>query len=387
MKNSTQFDIYSAYYKLFLNEAEGKYSLSDNSGEEVVSSENSATEDELISSEMFELEANEESVSDSLNKELKADVDALRSNLKKAIESKTVDENRLNYAYITKEVYHEKQNNIYTFEFIQLLQDKYLDESIESQILYKLLRHTELAIVQKTSIKQSLLDKITELEGKLKKEQKKSEDLAKQLKEDLTNEKNEIVGLTEKLGKTTKEWEKSKKEIDEQIKKVMPEIIGIMGVFATIIFAVFSGFNEITTLGESLSSTPIFKVMIYIGTTFIVLIGIMFISYFAVGKFFNKNLKSCGCNNRKCNHNLLEKYPTILIFIWFGISFIAIGFVLRFYNDYIQCILFQNSKINLMIVLILLLLIPIAGGLYILFKGIFIPNKKKIKRNKNRKAE
>lgn len=379
MKNSTQFDIYSAYYKLFLNEAEGKYSLSDNSGEEVVSSENSATEDELISSEMFELEANEESVSDSLNKELKADVDALRSNLKKAIESKTVDVNRLNYAYITKEVYHEKQNNIYTFEFIQLLQDKYLDESIESQILYKLLRHTELAIVQKTSIKQSLLDKITELEGKLKKEQKKSEDLAKQLKEDLTNEKNEIVGLTEKLGKTTEEWEKSKKEIDEQIKKVMPEIIGIMGVFATIIFAVFSGFNEITTLGESLSSTPIFKVMIYIGTTFIVLIGIMFISYFAVGKFFNKNLKSCGCNNRKCNHNLLEKYPTILIFIWFGISFIAIGFVLRFYNDYIQCILFQNSKINLMIVLILLLLIPIAGGLYILFKGIFIPNKKKKK--------
>lgn len=380
MKNSTQFDIYSAYYKLFLNDAEGKYSLSDNSGEEVVSSESSATEDELISSEKFELEANKESVSDSLNKELKADVDALRSNLKKAIESKIVDENRLNYAYITKEVYHEKQNNIYTFEFIQLLQDKYLDDSIESQILYKLLRHTELAIVQKTSIKQSLLDKITELEGKLQNEQKKSEDLAKQLQEDLKNEKNEIVELTEKLGKTTEEWEKSKKEIDEQIKKVMPEIIGIMGVFATIIFAVFSGFNEITTLGESLSSTPIFKVMIYIGTTFIVLIGIMFISYFAVGKFFNKNLKSCGCNNnRKCNHNLLEKYPTILIFIWFGISFIAIGFVLRFYNDYIQCILFQNSKINLMIVLILLLLIPIAGGLYILFKGIFIPNKKKKK--------
>lgn len=378
MKNSTQFDIYRAYYKLFLNEAEGKYSLSDNSGEEVVLPESSTSEDELIFPEKLELEVKEYSDCDSLNKDLKADIDELRKNLKEAIKSKIVDRNRLNYAYITKEVYNEKQDNIYTFEFITLLQNKYLDESVESQILYKLLRHTELAIVQKTSIKQSLLDKITALEIELQREQKKSEDLTEKLQTELEGEKNEIVELTNKLQETTNKWEKSKNEIDEQIKKVMPEIIGIMGVFATIIFAVFSGFNEITTLGESLSLTPIFKVMIYIGSTFIVLIGIVFISYFAVGKFFNKNLKSCGCeNNRECNHNLVEKYPTILIFIWFGISFIAIGFVLRFYNNYIQDILLKNSKIILWIVLIILLLIPIAGVLFIWRNGIVIPNKNK----------
>lgn len=388
MKNSTQFDIYRAYYTLFLNDSEGKYSLSDNSKEEVVSPEDTISEDEIISPEKLEFEDTKESDYDDLNTKLKNDIDALRCNLKKAIESKTVDKNRLNYAYITKEVYNEQRENIYTFEFITLLQDKYLDESVESQILYKLLRHTELAIVQKTSIKQSLLDKITELEGKLKEEQKKSEDLTNKLQKDLTKEKNEIVGLTQKLQETTDKWERSKNEIDQQIKKVMPEIIGIMGVFSTIIFAVFSGFNEITTLGESLSSTPIFKVMVYIGSTFIVLIGIIFISYFAVGKFFNKNLKSCECeSNKNCNHNLVEKYPAILIFIWIGISFIAIGFILRFYNNYIQNLLIGYSEYVLWGVLLILLLIPVSGGLFIWKKGIYYPNKvKKEKEEKNMPA-
>ncbi|MCC9720004.1 hypothetical protein HK246_03645, partial [Streptococcus agalactiae] len=118
----------------------------------------------------------------------------------------------------------------------------------------KLLRHTELALVQKSS----LSDRIVTLEGELKDAIKKSSELNSKLEERNTY------------------WNDQFEKLKKEFNGLMPEIIGIMGVFSTIIFAVFSGFNEITTLGQSLAKTPISKVLIYVGSTFIVLIGIVF---------------------------------------------------------------------------------------------------------------
>ena len=185
-----------------------------------------------------------------------------------------------------------------------------------------MLRHTELALVQKAS----LSDKINTLERQLAAEVTRSQQLTKDL-EDTHNSWNEkIKGLEDTnkswnekikgLEDTNKSWNEKIKDLDKQLKSLVTEIIGIMGVFATIIFAVFSGFNEISTLGGELSNTPISKVMIYIGTTFIVLIGIVFISYLAVGRFFDISLRSCGCKlDDECSHGLIEKHPLRCYFL------------------------------------------------------------------------
>ena len=171
-----------------------------------------------------------------------------------------------------------------------------------------MLRHTELALVQKAS----LSDKINTLERQLAAEVTRSQQLTKDLEDTNKSWNEKIKGLED----TNKSWNEKIKDLDKQLKSLVTEIIGIMGVFATIIFAVFSGFNEVSTLGGELSNTPISKVMIYIGTTFIVLIGIVFISYLVVGRFFDISLRSCGCKlDDECSHGLIEKHPLRCYFL------------------------------------------------------------------------
>lgn len=323
-------ELYTFYLGIFDKDARGEYSE--------------------ISSSVEELEpklGGEPDNGNELNENLKKDIDKLKNLITEAIKLERLDKDHLNYSLITKKFY-EKDGNYDYFGLIENLQDNYLtDASDSSNIIFKLLRHTELALVQKSS----LSDRIVKLEEQLNDEIKKSSELNLELK------------------KNSEYWNDQFENLKKQFSGLMPEIIGIMGVFSTIIFAVFSGFNEITTLGQSLAATPISKVMIYIGSTFIVLIGIVFISYFAIGKFFNKNLKSCGCTNDDCNHDLIEKYPSILIFVWLGVSFISIGSILILFRDYINLPKFEFFNINVIIcsLLALLLLVPLAG-MYFIFK-------------------
>ena len=351
--NKRSEDIYQEFCNLFINEFEGKY-----------------TDDYDINEE-----DNLENLGDSLDdtnkvsNKLRNDFNLLKKHIEDSLQNKEIDINRLEYSLITKKFYDLKINQDDCFTFTTLLKDKLLDTSDASKIIFKLIRHTELAVVQNIILKESVLEKIKELKNQLDTEKKKSEELNRELLLELSVEKQSLEELNKGLSDTTEEWKTSKKDIDEQIKKIMPEIIGIMGVFATIIFAVFSGFNEITTLGQSLSNTPLFKILIYLGTTFIILIGIVFISYFAIGKFFNKNLRSCGCDSDKeCKHSLIEKHPVILIFLWIGTSFISIGFIIRVLAG-LKNKIEQSMQFNILLI-VALSLIPVIGTYYIYKNGI-----------------
>ena len=192
------------------------------------------------------------------------------------------------------------------------------------KILLKLLKHAELAIVQKVS----LSDRINDLEAQLAKQVEFAETLTKQLESNSKSNDKEL----------------------EKIKKSLPELIGVMGVFATIIFAVFSSFNEITALGASLDSTPLDKLLIFIGATMLMLIGIIIISYLSIGYFFDVSLRSCGCGlKEKCDHTMYEKHPTIMLFSWIAMSFLSIGGIIFIFENYFNLplidIFFNSSKL------------------------------------------
>ncbi|MCY7156674.1 hypothetical protein [Streptococcus gallolyticus] len=331
--NDKQSNLYTKYFELFTNDENGKYTQSSDNEEE-------------------ELDDTDSSLTDSFapNDKLKQDLEDLKALIKRELKGNDINKDRLNYSLITKEFY-SRDANYDGFSFIQKLQ-RYLDASDEaSDIIFKLLRHTELALVQKSS----LSDRINDLEQQLNAQVNKSK------------------VLTEKLEETNNEWNQKISDLDGQLKSLVTEIIGIMGVFATIIFAVFSGFNEITTLGGALSKTPVSKVMIYVGITFIVLIGIVFISYLAVGSFFEIDLRSCGCKiGDKCEHELIEKHPTVVAFIWLGLSFVAIGAILILYRDYINVfqINFMGYNLQILVLLFCLITVPIIGVYMILKKRI-----------------
>lgn len=359
--NNRSEDIYQEFCNLFINEFNGDYNVDSKSDEE----------------ENLDKLDGDLSVSIVGSEKLRSDFNALKKDIEEALKNQLIDINRLEYSLITKKIYDLPINQDDCFAFTTLLKDKLLDTSDASQIIFKLIRHTELAVVQNIILKQSVLKKIEVLEQELEAEKEKSRELSEALLKELSDEKKSIVDLNTNLSNTTEEWKTTKKDIEDQIKKIMPEIIGIMGVFATIIFAVFSGFNEITTLGQSLSNTPLFKILIYVGTTFIILIGIVFISYFAIGKFFNKNLKSCGCNfDEECKHNLIEKHPVILVFLWIGVSFISIGFFIRVLAERYKNGIGQ-SFFTSKLVMLTLLSIPILGIYYVYRKGIKLPNQHK----------
>ncbi|MDA5520428.1 hypothetical protein PIG81_06960 [Streptococcus thermophilus] len=371
MENSAGFNIYKEFCELFQNHKKGLYDKQN---------DNEIPEELDVSSSGVPFKPSSSAIKkdpkEGISEVLRGDIEKLKKNIRTSLIQGSIDSEQLDYVIISRKFYSEKGDSGDSFEFISLINSKYLDNSPESKIISKLLRHTELALVQKASLRQSLLDKIEELEKNLEEEKKKSKIEAENLKEEIEKEKENLKNLTSDLRETTNDWTNSKKEIEEQIKKVMPEIIGIMGVFATIIFAVFSGFNEITTLGQSLSNTPLFKILIYVGITFIVLLGIVFLSYFAISKFFNKSLKSCGCTSDQiCNHNLFEKHPTILIFLWIGFSFISIGFILRLLASRYQNVTFNNYELGLLI--LALLVIPIFGLFHICQKGIWSSKKAK----------
>ena len=92
----------------------------------------------------------------------------------------------------------------------------------------KLIEHTELAIIQKESLEGSNKEMILKLKGK-------------------TEELEEIII-----------------EYEKRLKKSTMDIIAIIGIFSTIIFAVFGGINQIGAIGSKLPETPIYKIFIYI---------------------------------------------------------------------------------------------------------------------------
>lgn len=203
-------------------------------------------------------------------------------------------------------------------------------------IINKLLSHSELAIIQKITISEP------------------------------------IIELEKKLSKELEETEKLKKRLEEEIRNILPQIIGVMGVFATIIFAVFNGFNEVTTLGSALEKTPVSKIFIFVGLSLLFLLTIMFISYVAMGYFYGKSLNAC-CNDKNCDHSIFEKHPIMFSFSWIAFSLVSIGFVMVIFRDYVDLtdIVVYNSKVIFIILTVVLLIIPLMGIVYVIRNSIW----------------
>lgn len=256
-----------------------------------------------------------------------------------------------------------------------------IDEEIREELqkfLSKITQYTNLAYFQKREIIDATkieIDKIKEEQKKIIQDFNKIETVNEKITAYLTIAKDGEKNL-QKYNKRIEEYEDKLNEYEKRIKvyedkleKSTMDMLAVIGIFSTIIFAVFGGLSQLAALGGSLPSTPTYKIFIYSGITATVLSLVVFLSFYSLSKFTMLNLSSCGCKAENCSHNLIEKHPVISFSLWIFFSFIVTGFIILLMKNYID-FGFESDKFYSQEIIILMLLILPFIGVCILVKNL-----------------
>lgn len=201
------------------------------------------------------------------------------------------------------EYFIAKMEELYKKKFYELKDSTSLhkEDFTALSAIAKSLEHLNLAITQKNNLYKEQKTKLNELDS-----------LGSKMTSDLENHKRELGQYKAKYDKLTIDF------------------LSMMGVFSTIIFAVFGGLSQIGAIGDNLASTPITKILMYLSLSSITLISIVFISFNAISKLTGMNLRSCSCSiHENCDHKIYEKHPTLSFSLFFFIDLFLFSIILR----------------------------------------------------------
>jgi len=179
---------------------------------------------------------------------------------------------------------------------------------------YKVLEHTKLAYAQYQSLYQKTESEVQELYNTSQKsieEYKKLKNTAKKSIEDY-----------KKLRNTARELKRNYNNLNV-------EIISVLGIFASIIFAVFGGVSQLGQLGENLNKVSLGEMFIFIGSSSFLLFSVLFIAFNTTAHLTERNMKAC-CNEIECIHKINKKYPVYFWSIIISIIMIAFGTWIEF---------------------------------------------------------
>ncbi|SNU07473.1 hypothetical protein SAMN05216470_0908 [Streptococcus equinus] len=189
-------------------------------------------------------------------------------------------------------------NNTFNNEEIILSDKTKYENAIYA--FYKVLEHTKLANAQYQS-----LYKETEEEVRI-----------------LSIKSQESIEKYKKLNITARELKRNYNNLNV-------EIISVLGIFASIIFAVFGGISQLGNLGGVLATTSVSKIFIFVGASSFVLFSVVFMSFAATARLTGRELRSCGCleknNGEKCQHKIYERYPIYTISVIISLIILILG--------------------------------------------------------------
>lgn len=125
-------------------------------------------------------------------------------------------------------------------------------------------------------------------------------------------QKEFITDNIDNLKESIKIAESNVEKIKDTKGKIYTEFVTILGIFTTIMFAVFGGFQGIGLIGMNINETPISKLIMFFSLMMIGIGFLIFLSYNAVSKLTNLDLSSCGCENKKsCDCRINKRHPTL----------------------------------------------------------------------------
>lgn len=233
--------------------------------------------------------------------------------------------------------------------------DKVKQELKIIEVVYKLIDHISLAIEQKTG-----------LYDKQKVEIKAMRNQIEQLSNNL-NDENEKV----------KTIQKAYLNIEKSRGKIYTEFVAILGIFSSIIFGVFGGFQEIQLIGKNLNTTPIPKLLIFSSLVMLGVTLIIFLCFNAISKITNMPMRSCNCKAGECNCSFRKRHPTIFYSSCIYLYVLLVGFALRLYkyNDFKFSDLYNGIPKGYDILPLLLLILPLIPLLIALIIHV-VPKRK-----------
>lgn len=251
--------------------------------------------------------------------------------------TKNVTPAALPYAKLTTLIFDSKDKDIdhfiafsirmgelYRNKFEDLKKDDNLHKKDEIAIsaIAKTVEHLSLAIAQKNNLYSEQTQRLNELDIS-------GNEMTKELEE----HKEELAGYDEKYKIMLTNLDKYENDLESykvKYDKMTIDFLSMMGIFSTIIFAVFGGLSQIGAIGDNLAETPITKILMYLSLSAITLLSIVFISFNAISKLTGLNLRSCSCSvHEQCNHKLFEKHPTLSFSLFFFIDLFILSLILR----------------------------------------------------------
>ncbi|QIM47124.1 hypothetical protein GPZ88_08805 [Streptococcus ruminicola] len=178
-------------------------------------------------------------------------------------------------------------------------------------VLHKIIEHTSLINIQYSNLYES------------------QERELKELLEQIESAKIDLSKITKDFETKSKDFETKSKDFEEKFKSLNVEIISVLGIFASIIFAVFGGVSQLGALGGKLTTTSVSKIFIFVGASSFVLFSVVFMAFAATARLTGRELRSCGCleknNGEKCQHKIYERYPIYTISVIISLIILILG--------------------------------------------------------------
>lgn len=217
-------------------------------------------------------------------------------------------------------------------------------------IIKKTIEHLDLAIIQKESL---YLTQKAEIQN--------SKDDIHQISNGIASVKEEIKDIKDEAQNLIESTKDSLNDLKVTKGQIYTEFVAILGIFASIIFGVFGGFQEIQVIGKNLNTTPIPKLLIFSSLVMLGITLIIFLCFNAISKLTNKPLRSCNCEAGKCNCNFRKRHPTIFYSSCIYLYVLLVGFALRLYkyDDFKFNDLYNGIREGYDILPLLLLILPI----------------------------
>ncbi|CAH1856196.1 hypothetical protein [Convivina praedatoris] len=103
-------------------------------------------------------------------------------------------------------------------------------------------------------------------------------------------------------------------EIRDTKARIYGDFIAILGIFSALIFGLFGGFNELSSVVTSSVSNGLNKTFIFGSLLGFMLVTLIFLLIHSIGMLTGKRLLACGCNNTvDCSHKFAERYPIFFV--------------------------------------------------------------------------
>ncbi len=186
-----------------------------------------------------------------------------------------------------------------------------LEEKLE-----KIKDHVDLSQNQKKLIDQYQRSMLRQLHSTRIDLRGKSNQLEENIKQMDNSASERINGYMEKVADLENKLAKTEKALENASNKgsrIYAEFIVILGIFTTIIFATFGGLEISGNIFSNLNEVSTGKLLVFGSLIVSAITLILFLLLNGISKLTQFKLRSCGCSDEDCNHNVFQKHPSMIV--------------------------------------------------------------------------